>query len=98
MALDAQALPRERVPHASASSLNLGHSRDCVHYANASPWNLATMSFKQRVVRAQGCPRASSTKRVMRPRDQRDRVNSFKRKSRERVLHASASPAPHSLS
>ena len=55
-------------------------------------------AFKQRVVRTQGCTRATSTNRVTRPHATRVRITFSKRYPCDHVPRASASPAPHSLS
>ena len=68
LVLEAQALPRERVPHAAASSFKNGHPRDRITQI------FGKMQFKQRVVRMRGCTRATSTNQVTRSRDSRVRV------------------------
>ena len=76
MMLEAPALPRERVSHASASFLKERPFTRSRHPRDRVTQKFGKKSFEQRVARTRGRPRTNGTNHSTRMRDPRVRVTS----------------------
>ena len=74
MVLEAQALSRERVPHAFASFFKIWPFTRARHLRARVTQIFGNVRIEQRVVRTRGCTCANSTNQVTRARDPRVRV------------------------
>ncbi|QHO16190.1 uncharacterized protein DS421_10g301500 [Arachis hypogaea] len=72
--LEAQALPSERMPNASASFFKKFPFTRSRHPRKRVTLNFGKMSFKQKVARTRGCSGANSTVHITRTYDPRVRV------------------------